>query len=203
MTLTLVRIRRSWLAGVACVLGALAVVAPAAHAAGDTTHCVSPALSQPFLDLKDANWYTLAPGQSVDNFGGEGWTLSGGASVVTTTLADGTTAQVLDLPSGSKAVSPDMCITQDYPTARSMVRNVKGFEGISFYVSHFGRNSWDSPKSAGSFKGQGSAWTASNSLNIQPGNDPGWSVAHFTFEAGGKKSDFQMYNFYVDPRLRH
>ena len=203
MTLTYVRIRRSWLVGLAGMLVTCAMAAPAAHAAADTSNCQSPVLTQPFLDLKDSNWYMLAPGQTVDNFDGDGWTLSGGASIVTTTLDNGATAQVLDLPSGSQAVSPDVCITQDYPTARTMVRNVQGTEGISFYVSNYGRNSWDSPKSAGVIKGSGSDWSASNSLNIQPGNSANWNLAHFTFVAGGKKSRFQMYDFYVDPRLRH
>jgi hypothetical protein len=43
---------------------------------------------------------------------------------------------VLDLPSGSKAVSPTICVTTEFPTARTMVRNVVGAEGVFFYVSY-------------------------------------------------------------------
>jgi hypothetical protein len=43
------------------------------------------------------------PGRAGTNvFTGTGWTLSGGAKVVSATLADGTTGTVLDLPSGAR-----------------------------------------------------------------------------------------------------
>ena len=89
----------------------------------DTSMCSNPTLSQPFLSVGDHNWYTLMPGESADSFAGGGWTLSGGAKIVTTKLADGTTGSVLDLPSGLKAVSPVICVTSAYPTARTTVRN--------------------------------------------------------------------------------
>src|SRR6202007_2713862 len=99
----------------------------------DTSECGEGEFSQPFTSFKDNNWYTLVPGQSAEGFNGEGWELSGGASVQTTTLPDGSTGTVLDLPSGSKAVSPRTCVTSWYPTARAYVRNVVGGEGVQFY----------------------------------------------------------------------
>jgi hypothetical protein len=158
-------------------------------------------MSQPFTSIKDDNWYTLVAGQRADGFDGAGWTLTGGASVATVTLEDGRTTTVLDLPS-SKAVSPEVCITQDYPTARSMVRNVKGSEGIFFYVSQLGTSTWNTPKNTGQFHGANTAWTLSNPLNVQPSNLRGWNIARFTFIPGGNRSRFQMYDFYVDPRMR-
>ena len=65
---------------------------------------------KPLLSFGDSNWYTLTPGESLDNFDGGGWTLTGGAQIQTTDLADGQTGSVLDLPSGSTAVSPTICV---------------------------------------------------------------------------------------------
>ena len=104
----------------------------------DTSGCSAPQLSQPLLSVGDSNWYTMTPGETVDNFDGSGWTLTGGAQIKTTTLADGHTGSVLDLPSGSKAVSPTMCVNTGYQTVRTDVRNVVGAEGVQFYVSYAG-----------------------------------------------------------------
>ena len=71
-----------------------------------TASCTAPALTSPFASLGDANQYALLPGESADNFTATGWLLGGGAKVVTTKLADGTTGSVLDLPAGAYAISP-------------------------------------------------------------------------------------------------
>src|SRR5947209_7341102 len=55
----------------------------------DTSACTPPVLTQPFLWAKDRNWYTLVPGQTPDSYTGAGWTLTGGARVVSTRLHDG------------------------------------------------------------------------------------------------------------------
>jgi hypothetical protein len=195
-------------AGLALLFGslvaALSAAAPA-HAATtslDTSMCSNPLLSQPFLAWGDHNWYTLMPGESADNFDGAGWQLSGGAKIVTTTLADGTTGSVLDLPSGSKAVSPIICVTSSYPTARTMVRDVKGSEGVFFYVSYEGTSTWDTPKNTGQVHGNNTAWTLATPVNLQPYNVSGWQPMRITLIPGGTTSDFQIYKLYVDPRMR-
>jgi hypothetical protein len=186
--------------------GLTALVAGSAQAATtgsvDTSACTNPLLTQPFLSSHDSNWYTLIPGQTPGNFDGTGWQLSGGARIITTTLADGSTAHVLDLPSGSRAVSPTMCVTSDYPTARTMVRDVKGSEGVFFYVSYEGTNTWTTPKNTGQVHGAQTAWTASTPVNVQPSNTPGWQPVRFTFVPGGNTSDFQLYDIYIDPHCR-
>ncbi|MDQ6816833.1 MAG: hypothetical protein M3018_05420, partial [Actinomycetota bacterium] len=88
-----------------------------------TSGCSAPQLSQPFLSASDLNWYTLLPGESPDAFVGSGWTLTGGANIVTTQLADGHIGSVLDLPSGSMAISPVVCVQSDYTSARTLMRN--------------------------------------------------------------------------------
>jgi hypothetical protein len=178
-----------------------AATAGSAQAAVDTSACETPEYVQPFLFAKDSNWYTLLPGETAGSFGGEGWELSGGARVVTTTLADGSTSQVLDLPSGSKAVSPVICVTSEYPTARAMVRDVKGSEGVFFYVEYEGTSTWGHPKNTGQVHGAGTAWTAVTPVNMQPYNTAGWQPMRITLIPGGKTSDFQVYDLYVDPRM--
>ncbi len=131
---------------------ALATTTPAPPI--DTSWCTEPLLSEPFAAAGDANQYMLVPGQSPDNFDGTGWTLTGGAQIVTTTLADGTTSSVLDLPAGSAAISPNVCVQEDYPDARAMVRDVAGSGGLSFEVSYQGRPSWDSPQATGRLHGK-------------------------------------------------
>src|SRR5438876_610747 len=103
-----------------------------AQASVNTSQCATPEYSKTFLYAGDGNLYTPIPGESYDNLAGEGWELSGGARIATETLSDGASGQVLDLPSGSKAVSPVICVTAQYPTARGIVRNVKGSQGVFF-----------------------------------------------------------------------
>jgi hypothetical protein len=81
----------------------------------DTSACYSPSFSQPFLSSGDARWYTLAPGESPNSFDGTGWTLTGGAQIKTAASADTSASPVLDLPSGSQAVSPPMCVSLTTP----------------------------------------------------------------------------------------
>ena len=172
----------------------------ATTSAVDTSACVDPQVSQPFLSSNDANWYTLSPGEAADDFDGSGWTLSGGAQIITTQLADGQTGSVLDLPSGSTAVSPTVCVQSDYPTARTMVQTTGG-ANIAFAVSYAGTPSWDKPAPAGGIRGTGSGWSLSNPFQVHPGNLAGWQLVRFTFASNGKGGDAQIYNFYIDPRM--
>jgi hypothetical protein len=166
----------------------------------DASSCSAPALTQPFLSARDGNWYTLTPGETAGSFNGAGWTLSGGASIKTGQAGAGS---VLDLPSGSQAVSPPMCVASDYPTARTMVRDVAGAQGVHIYVAYAGTKTADQAQDVGQVHGQQSAWTLSNTFNIHPGNLPGWQLMRFTLVPDGQSSDYQVYNFYVDPRMRY
>ena len=91
-------------AALAACAAALMVGAVPAQATEITSpsQCKEPVLTQPLLWAADSNYYFLAPGQTPGNFEGTGWTLSGGASIKTTTLKDGKTGKVLALPSDSK-----------------------------------------------------------------------------------------------------
>jgi hypothetical protein len=166
----------------------------------NTSACVNPQLSQPFLSANDTNWYTLAPGQTPDNFNGGGWTLSGGAHITTTQLADGKSGSVLDLPSRSQAVSPIVCVTSAYPTARTMVYGTTK-KGIAFSVSYAGTSSWGNATQMGTIEASRTGWSLTAPFDLQPGTLPGWQLVQFTI-TGDKKYDTRISNLYLDPRMR-
>ena len=177
----------------ASVLASLSVTAPA---------CSQPILSQPFAAWNDFAYYTPVPGQSVPNFTAAGWILQGAAGVRSTALANGATGQVLDLKSGSFAISPPVCVDLDYPTARLMVRNVTGGGGVHAFVSYAGPTSWGKPRDGGSAHGKDGAWALSDPIHLQPGHAPGWQLVRFGLLPDGRNSEFQIYNFYIDPYAR-
>jgi hypothetical protein len=135
----------------------------------------------------------LVPGQGAAGFEGSGWTFNGSARA---------TGGVLDLPSGSSAVSPTVCVSTEYPNARMMVRNVRGSEGVFFYVSYANTPTWNQPKNTGQVHGVGTALTLSDPVNLQPPNVSGWQLVRFTLVPGGKSSEFQIRDFWVDPFAR-
>lgn len=177
-------------------------IASALSTAGvSTVTCSNPTLTQPFAPFGDRNYYTLAPGESDSNFTGDGWMLLNGANITSATLADGsTTGSVLDLPGGSMAISPPMCVASNYPTARTMALNVHGGGGVHVYVTYAGTSSWTKAKDGGSAHGKGNAWGLSDNLKVSPANTPGWQIVRFALVAdGGGNNEYQIYNFYVDP----
>jgi hypothetical protein len=186
----------------AVVVTALVPAAAAADSPTTTSTCDTGPFTQPFLSAKDSNWYTLMGGQTPGDFDGGGWTLTGGATIVPTQMGDGTDGHVLDMPSGSTAVSPTTCVTHEFPTSRMMVRNVRGSEGVFFYVSYLGTKTWTNPKNTGQVHGKGTGWTLSDPVNLQPYSDPGWQTVRITLKAGGNSSRFQVYDVYVDPRMK-
>ena len=199
------RVKAAAVGGVVVVLGALSAgPAMASDMPGsiDTSACVKDKLSQPFLSIGDRHWYSLAPGQSVGDFNGDGWTLSGGAVVVPSLIAGDQAGNVLDLPAGAKAVSPPICVQRDFKSARTMVRDVVGKGGVRMSVSYAGTKWETRAKDSGRFHGNKTDWTTSRRLNVKPSNKPGWQLAQFTFKAEGLASDFQLYDFWVDPRMK-
>jgi hypothetical protein len=188
------------LISLAAVLGAVA--ASPAHAATttlDASSCSPPPVFQPFLSWGDSHWYAMVPGENLDNFAGTGWTLSGGAKLTTQTLADGHTGLVLDMPSGSKAVSPEMCIGDGYPIAKTIIRYGSGDSGSVAFTPY----DLTTGTKLGTMQLPGSAkWSLTPPVNVLPGAISGWHIMQFTYVAGGKNSDFQIYDFGVDPRMR-
>lgn len=188
-------------AGLGLLLAAFAAVP--AQASVNTAPCSEPALTHAFQAFGDPNSYFLAGGETENNFSGAGWTLSGGAKLLEVTLQNGDAGQVLDLPSGARAVSPIVCVTSEDPVARAIVRDVSGSQGVFFYVEYEGTNTWGKPKNTGQIHGNKTEWTAVTPVNLQPENTSGWQPMRITLEAGGNTSEFQLYNLYLDPRMTH
>lgn len=112
---------------VAATVGALALSgAPAQAALVSTDACDNSALTQPFAHWGDSNLYKLVPGGSFEQ-SASGWTLTGGAHVVTGSEPFGVTGSVgshsMLLPAGGSAQSPFTCVDFAYPTFRFFARN--------------------------------------------------------------------------------
>jgi len=166
--------------------------------------CEGQTFAQRFEAFKDSNYYTLVPGGEF-NSAAEGWELSNGAQIVASTRPDGTIGGVLNMPSGSVATSPPVCVTLQYPTARVWVRDVKGSEGVSVAVAYANTKTAEAPKNVGQVHGQQTSWTLSDPFRVQPqtaGHIEETRAVRFVFTANGKTSDFQLSGLYVDPRMR-
>jgi hypothetical protein len=174
-------------------------------AVASATTCTAPALAQVYSWAQDTNWYAALPGESWDSIGTSGWTLSGGAKFVATTMADGKKGTLLDLPSGSQAVSPTACVTNSYPAARTQVRDVTGTAGVNISVAYQNTNgTWGLNQlsaTAGAVKSANTGWMIPLPFNIKPSNVTGWQLARFTLAAQGTSSEYQISNLYVDPRM--
>ena len=199
------------LIGLGVVIGTLAALplGVASAAPAPSAPCPDEQFTQPFLSFGDTGSYTLAPGESADNFDGSGWALSGGASIVTTTLADGSTGQVLDLPAGSSAVSPAMCVGTGFQGGRMMTQVVAPPPGkpvppdghlpppkVTFTTTVVDGKG---PGHHMDLQGQDD-WSLSHKMPVAPGN-PGTEQVQFTFSADDSSSELQVYNLYVDPRM--
>jgi hypothetical protein len=182
-------------AGLAVLFAAVAGGSAQAATPATTSACSQPSytFTQPFASLGDSNSYTLAPGQSVNSFNGQGWSLTGGATLVRTTLANGSVGTVLDLPAGATAVSPSMCVNSQYPDARFSVRQSGISSGVGVSVAYTNSNAGGS---SGVVNG-GSTWSVSRDVQLHAGSLVGWQLAQYTFVGG--QGGAQVYNFYVDP----
>ena len=177
--------------------------------------CPGQTFAQPFASSGDSNYYTLVEGSEFTS-PSEGWQLIGGAHIVSTTRPDGSVGSVLDLPSGSAAVSPPVCVTLQYPTARVYTNTVQGKSDVAVSVAYPGTLTASKPKQVGAIQeeqngnyeggeGQDTTWALSAPFNVQPelgGKAEETRQARFIFAAGGKGSETQLYGLYVDPRMR-
>ena len=172
--------------------------AHAATTAPDTSWCSNPPLYQPFLAWGDTNSWALLPGEGLDNLAGTGWTLNGGATISTQTLADGSTGRVLDMPSGSTAVSPPMCVGDGYPIAKTLIlAKSKGSVAFTPYDLSSGRQ-------MGTMQLPGKPnWSLTPPVNVLPGAVQGWHIMQFTYLAARNgNDDFKIYDFAIDPRMK-
>jgi hypothetical protein len=109
---------------IALALAFTAFIATPAHAAGiaNPYNCVpQPTLSTAFATWSDFGLYTPVQNPGVES-GSTGWTLSGGAAVVSGNepwkIGGAGDANSLNLPAGSSAVTAPICIDRTYPYFR-------------------------------------------------------------------------------------
>lgn len=187
------------------ILGLLSLwsASAVANSAGpEAAVCPGQTFSQPFEAFGDSNWYTLVEGSEF-NGGAEGWELSGGAEVVEGIRPDGSIGGVLELPSGAVAESPAVCVTLDYPKARTWVDAVDGGGGVSVELVYPEKEEGVatgrlSDKSANN-------WTLSRQFNVKPqlaGGKEGVREVRFVYANKTKSSDFRVWGLFVDPRMR-
>jgi hypothetical protein len=184
---------------VAVALIAFLITGTASADVSTTASCPTQNVSQPFLGYGDSAWYTPAPGVTLDSFTAAGWTLSGGAHIVRTTLADGQTGLVLDLPAGSSATSPTVCVDSSMPVARMLTQTVGAVapsNPATFYVTPVGSGNL----TGGQPVSAGNQWALSKPANVFRGN--GAELANLTLVANQAKGDVQVYDLFIDPHMR-
>jgi hypothetical protein len=108
---------------------AFASTASAGLITASAESCNDGALTQPFQRWGDRAYYKLVGGGSFES-GATGWTLSGGAKVVsgneTFKVGGSTHSRSLSLPAGSRATTPFVCVGAHEPTVRLFARRQSG-----------------------------------------------------------------------------
>jgi hypothetical protein len=197
------------------VLGALAagVLGPAGTASAGVlvqtaTNCPTQAFSQPFARWGDTHYYTPVPNAGLEK-GATGWTVTGSARVVSGNepwkVGGAGDAHSLDIPSGSTATSPVICVGLEHPTVRFFARKNSGLLStlaVSAVVHLNGGGTLSVPVGV---MAAGSSWTPTpaylylgNALSVLAGDSTPMQF-QFTPLLGG---DWQVDDVYVDPFRR-
>jgi hypothetical protein len=169
--------------------------------------CGDRPLSRPFLPWLDPMQYTLAPRGNFES-GTTGWTLKGGAAVVTGNepwKVSGAGSRSLYLPSGSSAMTPPICVETLDPTVRYFAKNRGVVALSSLLVEVVLLNSSGQPVltlPAGVHTGLGS-WHPSlpgvGLLNATALLNGGKVNVKFRFRPVGLGAKWQIDDVYVDP----
>jgi hypothetical protein len=101
----------------AASLGSL--LTPVALVSGKAAPCTGRTLTQPFAPWNDSATYFPVPGGNFEG-GAPGWTLTGGASIVSggAPFVAGSAGSSLSLPDGASATAPSVCVDLGAPTLR-------------------------------------------------------------------------------------
>lgn len=177
---------RTLVALVASALAATAFFAGAANAC-------SYAKGEPaFSAWGDPRLYVLVPDGDFAA-GGAGWTLEGGATVVSGSLS---------LPAGSSAVSPSLCVSKETPFLRSMARD-SGVPGAKLQVEIV-YEALETSRSRVVARDKQEDWDPTQPLgqNFGPATQDGSdSSVRVRFTAVG--GDWLVDDFYIDPWARY
>ena len=174
-------------------------------AATTTSDCTSVATRQVFSRWGDSALYAAALGGNMEPANQSSWLLFPGATFVTENepffLSSSKDGYSLRIPAGSFANAPWLCVGQDFPSARFVVRNTGASSG---------RLSVDVQYAAADFSVAGnvhvtdiaatSTWAPSAvvSLNLPAGA----AYYRVNFTALGSGAVFQMDDLFIDPMRR-
>lgn len=194
------------------LLAAASTTEAAAESVGSTTvvaaksttaTCEGQTFSQPFAAFGDDNYYTLVPGSTFAS-AEEGWKLAGGARIVPSGQPGGSAGGTLQLPPGAEAVSPPLCVTLQYPTARLWLDKV-GTKGTLRVEVAYAKTKGSAVIKTVAKMQTGNTWEPSEAFGIRPelgGRTEGTRPVRFVFHSSGEReSSFQTYALYVDPRM--
>lgn len=204
------RIRMAALAAASSV-AAFAAIAPSAHA-GLLSLATGPCgqvESQPFAQFGDSNTYVAAPGGSFET-GAVGWTLRGGAQVVSGNesynIVGG--SHSLSLPAGSSATSPAQCTGIDHPSMRFFVRNTGSSSSrLKVYATYPLLLGLPYTAYLGTVSGT-NAWQPSSPVQIGLLNNTlgsltlAESTISFRFVPADSSGNWQIDDVYLDPFCR-
>lgn len=178
------------------------------------TSCHEPKIENPFLFDGDSLDYVLSPSGS---FEGEatGWQYFDGAGVAAGNdpfgLQEGADEQVLNLPPGSSAVSPLMCVDLDFPTFRFALQQLADDqEKLKVEVIYPDVDRPKFRKVAMIRADHEDGWGLTDHLALEPergGVDPGGRRMAMRFTVSGDSAapatGYQLDDVYVDPRCRN
>jgi hypothetical protein len=200
------------LAALAASLAGLFVAAPAqAYTAPSNPYGCTPdaTLSPVFSPWGDWSQYTPVDNQGLED-GATGWRLSGGASVVLGNepwkVAGRADAKSLDLPAGSSAITPAICVDETYPYFRLFARNAGAATG-SLKIEVLFLDARGNVKATKPFlHGTSStAWQPTGKVNIglfTDGTTADAAPIAFRFTPVGAAARYQIDDVFVDPWCR-
>jgi hypothetical protein len=198
--LTAVRAR----VGVALVAAIVALVAASASPAATTSSssCYYGPSSHPFASWGDVASYTLVPGGSFES-GALGWTLSGGARVVSGNESYYANSRYdshsLALPAGSSATTAPFCVSLNRPTIRVFVANGGSSSSkLRVKVVYRGLLGVLGILDGGTFSA-GPAWNASPVMLATLNAPLGTKSAQFVFTPADSSGAWRIDDLYVDP----
>ncbi len=171
------------------------------------TDCGDPAVTQAFKPWLDAGSYKLAAGGDFEG-STAGWTLTGGAKVVSgdasPKIGAAGDARSLSLPAGASATTPPVCVGLNEPTLRFFARKNSGLLS-TMTVSVMVQTSVGVWVTLPIGVDLGGPWHPSLPMlvvaNLLPLLPPDQTAVRFKFTPilGG---DWQIDDVYVDPRCR-
>jgi hypothetical protein len=184
----------------------VAALAIGAYASAARAACSYPDAEQVFTPYKDKAYYQLAPDGGFAS-GGSGWTLEGGASLVTEPGVRGhggaQEETAVSLPFGATVTSPPFCVDETTPNFRFMMRNTGDKGGkLRVTVSYENTRKVVKAKNSDVHSDDLEEWVPTPSLKLETGDEEE-RVARITFTAKDPKSAYLVDDVYVDPFARH